>query len=136
MRQFPPKFPTPLPIPVEELRSYPRCDLCKTELYLYIQDFGLYEGWIHLRISRYFGNLNNPRDPDWLAQTFAKENSSVDDYYHAAVSWADRGYRASESPIHLEPENGSFFPPITLPGLLPSLMSIAWDKARSALWER
>lgn len=132
MQQFPPKrFPLGVN-PVQRPEKYAECDFCKTELRLmkHLLANGV---WIQLGIVRYIGDLSSPRDPTWIAQTYAEEDPRLDDYYDAADAWVRDGCTVSERPVHLEPESGSFFTLSTLPELPPAPPPKVnvWDKVWS-----
>lgn len=121
-RQFPPRHLPWLSHLPGKFRNYAKCELCATELHLFEGRFGRWDGWFVLEVTRYLGNFKTPRDPDWLAQTFAEKDPCLDTYYEDAKAWLEdaiddlqRRRPLPAPPVHLEPENGSFFSPATLP---------------------
>ncbi|PGH16787.1 hypothetical protein AJ80_05102 [Polytolypa hystricis UAMH7299] len=84
-----------------DLPIFPQCHECKTE--------------------RFVGYLDSPLDPYWLAQIFASHDPDLDDYYLDARDWLWFALHEFEhgSPWperwDIEPENGEFFTPVTVP---------------------
>ncbi|PGH28810.1 hypothetical protein GX50_08454 [[Emmonsia] crescens] len=104
----------------KKIYPYHRCKRCKTKVELHLSGPMTY-----FRVSRNLGMLSSPKDPTWLAHTFASKDPLLDTHCKAVRDWQRKNPINSRKPLRQlqllqhkksrTPDFSNLFTNVTLP---------------------